>query len=253
MKHPWLTTTIMAALEMNALADPLVAPTPESLYNEGEAAYHDADYATAIAKWQEAYKLSNASGLLLNLAQAYRLNGDCKRALSSYREFISMVPTSEADDLKLADHFVHELDLKCGDPIWSVTQPDPAMAPPKPTQNSSSGGTLKMAGWITGGGGVASIALGLALGHHASVLGGEVTRACSMTSMPCDWATEKSKDASGRHYGDLGHAFDALGVAAIAGGALLYYLGDREGNVHITPLITQPHESGATLSWGTSW
>ena len=94
----------IAALTITAAAQP---PTAENLYDEGQAAYDKADYGTAIARWQAAYDLSNASGLLLNLAQAKRLSGDCVGAITTYKRFIEADPT--VYQKPLAEEFVREL------------------------------------------------------------------------------------------------------------------------------------------------
>ena len=223
----------IAALETTALA----APTAENLYNEGQAAYDHADYPTAIARWQTAYQLSGESGLLFNLAQARRLSGDCAGALSTYKRFVAIDPT--ADQHQLALDLARELEPSCG--ARPVEQPLPAQVNARPGQ------TLRIAGLVAGGAGVVSIGVGLLLGHHAQALGAEVTTACAVS---CDWTVQKSKDAAGRRDASIGYALDVVGVAAIAGGAVMYYLGDRESPVTVAP---RGREGGAVISWSGSW
>jgi hypothetical protein len=88
---------------------------------------------------------------------------------------------------------------------------------------------------------------GLALGKHASTLGDEVTSACSTS---CDWEVQKDKDAAGHRDAAIGYTFDVIGIAAIAGGAVMYYLGDRANSVAVSP---RPREDGAVVSWSGSW
>jgi hypothetical protein len=232
-----LIIAVLALIEGSATA----APTSETLYNEGQAAYDHADYATAIVKWSASYDLSGANDLLFNLAQARRLSGDCGGALATYKRFIANDPTSE--QRPLADDFVRELKPQCrAQASIQALIVDPPVTRP--------GQRLRLAGLVSGGG-IVLIATGLGLGHHAQSIGDEVTRAC-VTS--CDWTVLKDKDAAGRRDAAIGYALDTVGVAAIVGGAILYYLGsNRKDDVHITPLTARTHESGMILSWSRPW
>jgi tetratricopeptide (TPR) repeat protein len=242
-----LIVAMLTARGVVAFADPAPDPTststPQSLYAEGQAAYDRGDFSTAIVKWRASYDLSHASGLLFNLAQAYRLRGDCANALLAYEQFITIDPASE--QRPLADDLARELEVQCGASKTPLPPtPAPVLDPPTVTTPER---TLKIAGLTTAGAGAASLAIGLGLGHHAQVIGGEVTRACSIS---CDWDTEADKDTTGRHDATIGYVLDAVGVAAIVGGAVMYYLGDHEDGIHVAPT---DRSRGAVLSWSRSW
>lgn len=64
------------------------------LFDQGQTFYSLGEYDRAIASFREAYELSSAPGLLFNLAQAHRLNGECRRALELYRHFVRLAPDS---------------------------------------------------------------------------------------------------------------------------------------------------------------
>jgi tetratricopeptide (TPR) repeat protein len=226
---------LIAALETSALA----APTAEDLYNQGQTAYDKADYPTAIADWQQSYKLSGASGLLFNLAQAYRLGGQCKKALFTYQRFIALDPAAE--QRALADGFVSELTPQCGAP-----------SPVARVESTDDGRSKRLAGIATAGAGVVLFAIGIGVGHHAGVLGDEVTRAC-VGPDGCDWGKEQPLDSSGHSDATIGRVLDVVGIAAIAGGAALYYLGMRDGEVSVTPVAATSRATGAVISWRTSW
>ena len=235
----------IATIKTSALAAPTAdAGTPEQLYAEGQAAYDRADYPTAIAKWQASYDLSNASGLLFNLAQAYRLSGDCRDALLSYEHFIALDPTS--DQRSLAEDFARELEAQCGATTQQPQLPTVVEAQPQP----HSGRELKLAGLVTGGSGIVLIATGIGLGRHAQTIASEVTSACAAS---CDWSAEETRDASGRRYAAIGQALDAIGATAIVGGAILYYFGDREGRDDGIRVAPMDRSRGAILSWSGSW
>ena len=83
----------VAAGSARASADDRVPPEripqkARELAEQGRA-YHDAgEYMKAIAAFKEAYVLAPSPGLLFNIAQAYRLAGDCDDAAWMYRRFL---------------------------------------------------------------------------------------------------------------------------------------------------------------------
>lgn len=237
-------------------------PSAEDLYTEGQAAYDRADHATAVDKWQAAYDLSKESTLLFNIAQAKRLSGDCTGATATYRRFIETDADKASEQHKLAKEFTHELEGTCpeqklailpskiGDPpkLGRELNLSPVLSDPK-SDSSQPGRTWKIAGLMTGGVGVVAIAVGLGLGHHGTSIGDEITAECARPES-CDWAALKDKDARGRREVAIGKALDVVGVAAIAGGAIFYYLGVRQDALAITPTA---HDGGAVISWSGSW
>jgi len=71
------------------------AKEARELFAQGQIHYSLGEYEQAIAQFRRAYELTSAPGLLFNIAQAHRLNGDCKQALAIYRHFVRMAPDSE--------------------------------------------------------------------------------------------------------------------------------------------------------------
>jgi tetratricopeptide (TPR) repeat protein len=113
------------------------------LHEAGLAEYQAGRYGAAVAAFRHAYKLVPAPGILFNLAQAYRLKGDCRSAKRSYKKFLK--ESSDAAQLALAKE--HLAGLRCSDdqpaapppatqpatqPAAPVTQPAPVAAPPAP-------------------------------------------------------------------------------------------------------------------------
>src|SRR4051794_23506888 len=68
------------------------AAAGERLLEEGLLRYDTAEYDQAIDLFRDAYKRTRASALLFNMAQAYRLKGDCRQAADLYRQFIRRDP-----------------------------------------------------------------------------------------------------------------------------------------------------------------
>jgi len=212
------------------------APTAEELFNAGQSAYDEGNFMLAVERWQESFRLSREPAIYFNIGQAYRLAGDCERALTNYRRFIAADPTSERR--AIADELVSELEQKCGTPAPN--------SPVAKTVERKATSRLRIAGLATSGAGGALTITGLLYGWRAASLGEEVSSACSVS---CDWATWKDKDTRGRRYATIGYALDVAGIAAIAGGAVMYYLG-RERAVSVVP---SPNEDGAVISWSGSW
>lgn len=251
MRLVLIIVAAIATLEVAAVAD--TPPSAESLYAEGQAAYDKADYGAAITKWQASFELSGESGLLFNLAQAKRLAGDCAGAFATYRRFMATDPDQGSEQHKLAADFARELAITCKPPTRLVpVDPQPPKAgaelhvDDRLTRHDDQGRTWRIAGIATGAGGALAIVTGLALGQHAQGLANEVTAACRTS---CDWTVQKDKDATGRRDATIGRVLDVAGVAAIAGGTVMYYLGVKE-NLTVTPA---PGEHGAVLSWSGSW
>lgn len=252
--------TALVILAIAALGGIAAAePSAEDLYAEGQAAYDRADYPTAIERWRASYEMSGEAGLLFNLAQAQRLAGNCAEALATYKKFLAADSDLVSEQHKLAEDFAQELDAKCpAEPVRHIEHPVAPRLNLVPGLNlggeltdrndrPASGRSLRVAGLATGGAGVALLVTGLIVGRHANTLGDEVTNACATS---CDWADQKSKEAAGRRDAKIGYALDGVGVAAIAGGALMYYLGSRTSTVGVAP---PARDGGAVLSWSGSW
>jgi len=75
-----------------APAAPDAAPSDKErarvLHETGLRHYEAHQYGRAIAAYRKAYAIVPAPGILFNLAQAYRLRGDCRRAHRAYRSFL---------------------------------------------------------------------------------------------------------------------------------------------------------------------
>jgi hypothetical protein len=233
-------------------------PSAEDLYNQGQIAYEHGDYAMSIVAWQESLKLAPlAVDIYFNIAQAYRLQGDCVKALASYRQFLSSAHPANRW-VTLANEFIQSLEKICEaskivapaktiEPVAVTKRVDaPKLVETiKHVEHRRSESSQKLIGLTTGGVGLGLLITGLEFGHHASVLSAQATEVC-ITS--CDWNVERSVVSSSRRDVVIGWAFDAVGVGAMVTGAVLYYVGSREHGFAV-----QPHAHGAELSWSKSW
>lgn len=64
------------------------------LFGEGRASYDSGRYAEAIAAFTRAYALAPDPLLVFNIAQAHRKAGNCLAALTAYRSFLRLDPSS---------------------------------------------------------------------------------------------------------------------------------------------------------------
>jgi tetratricopeptide (TPR) repeat protein len=96
-------------------------------------AYHEAgDYTHAIAAFKEAYVLAPSPGLLFNLAQAYRLAGNCDDAAWMYHRYLDTNPPG--DRRAIAENHLASVE-KCGHGLLRIAiVPQPVESKlPEPT------------------------------------------------------------------------------------------------------------------------
>ncbi len=245
------------AVVLALLASVAAAQTPEQLYTQGQHAYDEKRYDDAVALWTRSYEASHLPALLFNIAQAYRLHGDCSKAVEHYKKFLELDPKSP--QRSTAQGFVAEL-TPC-----PVAQPEPApppaAAPPltpvtvvvtpppqqpqQPVVDRDEGGGKRLAAVVVAGGSVLARAGGAYFGHKASQLGDEVTAACKTG---CVWSTVASKDADGKSAETKQWIFLGVGTAGLVASGVLYYLGASERHV-----VVVPRGDGAAVSWAGHW
>ena len=234
----------------------------EKLYVQGQQAYDAARYDDALAAWEKSYALSKLPALLFNIAQAQRLRhnpGDCTKATANYRKFISLSP--KATERPTAEGFIAEL-APCTEaeskPIvepFPSPSPTPSSAPaPSPmpvtvTQvDSNAGAGKRLVGYVVGGTGIALVVTGVYFGAKARRLGNEVSDECADG---CDWNLVKGKDAEGKRAETTHYVLYGVGVAAIAAGGVLWWMGNKERSASTVGLA--PTHGGAAVTWVGHW
>jgi hypothetical protein len=96
-----------------------IAEKARSIYKAGIEHYNRREYLEAIACFKEAYSLSNDGGLLFNIAQTERKNGDCRDAARDYRAYLMAKPS--AADRDRVERRIAEMDACAGALPHSVT------------------------------------------------------------------------------------------------------------------------------------
>jgi len=232
----------------------------ERLYNQGQQAYEALRYDDALVAWERSYALSKLPALLFNIAQAQRLRGkpgDCTKATANYRKFISLAPKSS--ERPTAEGFIAEL-APC---VEQESKPQPAPTIPAPeavtppsssptptpvTPNEGGGKGKRFAGYAVGGAGVVLVVTGVYFGAKARRLGNEVSDDCADG---CDWNLVKDKDAEGKSAETTQYVLYGVGLAAIAAGGVLWWMGNTEAKS--STIAVTPAPGGAALSWSGAW
>lgn len=225
--------------------------------------YHEAgDYEHAIAAFKEAYVLAPSPGLLFNLAQAYRLAGECDDAAWMYRRYLDSNPS--ADRRTIAENHLAVVE-KCGHGTFKiaaaqiappvteaklapaaagaqlaiVSAPAPSAPSTKALLEERAGLTLAVAGGVALAG-----ASWFALdAHDASNTVSNLYQKGAKGDQVAPIATR------GAHSAEYAQWLGIGGGLAVASGAALYFLGRRTEKLE--RLAVAPSANGATV--GMSW
>ncbi len=241
-------TVLVLLLAAPALADEAGVPEKAKQLAERGRELHDAgDYVGAIAAYKEAYVLAPRPGLLFNLAQAYRLSGDCDDAAFMYRRFLDSNPTVERRAIAEANLATV---MKCDHGALVIATPAPVPAPlqvtAKPAPPSRGHSTERELGASLVIGGVAALAVAGIFAFDAHEASDAVTQAYANGVVAPNLSQQ---DSSGRHDAAIAEACGVLGGAATITGAILFALGARQEARHVA-VVPSIHGGEVRLSWG---
>ncbi|MBV8759321.1 MAG: tetratricopeptide repeat protein [Deltaproteobacteria bacterium] len=221
------------------------------LADQGRA-YHDAgEYMKAVAAFKEAYVLAPSPGLLFNIAQAYRLAGDCDDAAWMYRRYLDTNPNDQAR--ALAEQHLSSVE-KCGHgglalaTIKTVTIAPKAaeQQPATPVDEPAPENRMKRtAVWVGIGGGVA-LAGAAYFAIDSMDASNKVSDLYKHGGKGSDVA---AADARGQRSATLAEVLGIGGGLAVVGAGILYVVGDR--HEQLQHVAVTPHANGAqvSLSW----
>ena len=240
-----------AALAFTPLAargDESAIPDKARTLADRGRAFHDAgDYRDAIAAFTQAYVIAPSPALLFNLAQAYRLQGNCDDAALMYRRYLTTNPEPAQralaeTHLASVERCMHKLALHI--PIESgtsralVPQPPSAIiavprdgpAPPRRAQIEKDVGI----GLTVGGGVSLAIAAYYALQAHQAA--DDVTAAYAKGGT---WRDVAPSDARGKSAATAAKLFGAGGALGVAGGIVTYLIGRHDEGPPVTVATTR--------------
>lgn len=267
-----LGAVALALVTAPARAQPAPEERAAILVDEANRHYNLAEYAPAIAAYKEAYKLVPEPLLLWNLAQAYRLSGDCASALTFYRTYVREAPTGELR--ARADQWIAELatcarkpgaadatttttaapgpgtDVAPPPPPPPDTAPAPgpvASAPPPTTTATTGSPTLRLAGLGAIGAGAVGVLAGGYFSWKASGHARDVEDLCAVTCAGADVvALEREGDAAERKATIL---YVAGGVALAAGIGVTIWAGQRRERRPAVALVPTRGGAAASAAW----
>ncbi len=225
-----LLAAAAAAVAEPRPADP--AARARALFAEGDSHFRLREYDQAIARFKEAYRLEPAPLLLFNLAQAYRLAGDCRQAAWFYDRFAH----SGADAAAIAAAEEQRTAMR-----RCVARLDATTAARRPTAPRSA---LTWVGVGVGVAGVAAVAAGAGFAYRAGDQAAQRDAACGDAD-GCTASQARGFDDAGRTASRAAIGLFTAGGVMIAGGVTMYVLGRRGPRVTI-----RPRDGGATLALG---
>jgi hypothetical protein len=262
-----LAAATPAAYGDNALRPERIPNKARDLAMKGRK-HHDAgDYASAVAAFKEAYVLAPSPGLLFNIAQSYRLGGNCDEAAWMYRRFLDTNPHGVQRDL--AETHLAAVE-KCGTGGLRITVPPSveavASAPESAERadarasresrdslsitskrGSSRNRKLKRAGTYTLiGGGVALVG--------AAVFAFDANSAAQAVEETYErggkWSDLAADDARGKRSSAIATTLGIGGGLAVVTGAVLYGLGRHYEQARYVAVTPTQRGAQVSLSWG---
>lgn len=250
-----IAALVTAAGSARAVADDRMPPEripqkARELAEQGRA-YHDAgEYLKAVAAFKEAYVLAPSPGLLFNIAQSYRLSGDCDDAAWMYRRFLDSNPGQASR--ALAEQHLSSVE-KCGHGGLLVVTPPPADAqvpepqPAAPAVDVGARGrrSKRAAMWVGVGGGVA-LAGAVFFALDASDAADNVTE---LYKHGAKGSVVAAEDARGQRSATLATVLGVGGGLAVVSAGVLYAVGRHYESAQHVAVAPHAHGAEVSLSW----
>jgi tetratricopeptide (TPR) repeat protein len=242
----------LVAVSAVAYADPNAQA--KAHFKQGRDYQEQGYYAKAAEEYKAAYELDRRPEMLFNIAQAYRLAGDCDESAWMYRRFLDTNPVG--DHRTLAESHLASVE-KCGSGGLRVTAPTPkqdALAVPEPATSvvtysdpDRRSRTYKRVGLGTAIGGGALLA-GAAIFAFDSY---DASKTVAETYQHGGkWDDIKDVDARGKRSATIATVMGVGGGLAVVSGAVLFAVGrhyEQAQRVAVTPTA---HGAQVSLSWG---
>jgi serine/threonine-protein kinase len=228
-------------------------------FRAGESAFKIADYERAIKEYQAAYDLAPRPLLLFNIGSAYRRRAestgaieDKKQAVAAYQRYLEADANGKAvgDAQGFIAALTREIDAAQAAP---VAEPPPAQAPvaaappvapppiavPTPSPGADQGSSrsgLRIAGLATAGVGVALLATGVYFALQAK------SKADEVDGLTDQW--NRQLDESGKAAQRNAYLCAGIGAAAVAGGAVMYFVLGKRAEAQPVTVGAAPSRAG---------
>ena len=243
-------SALLVLLSLLAIATPAAAQDKPKIppaqlkkakeaFDRATAHYQAGRYDDAIKAYEEAYAAAPLPAFHFNFGQAYRLKGDKRKAVEHYKKYLELEPGGEgaveaqsqmailgreidAEDAAVREKAAAEERARAVEEARrqerARAEAELAARPPVDSVDKKGGGTLKLAGLITGGAGVALVGVGVVFGLKASSLSSDLANLEEWDSSLVDEGEAANRNMM---------IFTGLGAAAVITGGVLYYLGVR--------------------------
>jgi len=240
---------------MNGSGTGTVPAKARALAERGRALHDAGDYPNAIAAFTQAYVMAPSPALLFNLAQAYRLQGDCDDAALMYRRFLATNP--EPDQRTLAEthlasveRCLHKMALHI-----PIETPGPrAVAAPRsePVAAFAAAPAVSRRAQIEKDVGI-GLAIGggvsLAVAAYYAVQAHEAESDVAARYMKGGkWQDIADADARGRSAATSAKWFGAGGAVGLVGGVVTYLIGRHDEAPPLT-ITTMSHGVKVGVRW----
>jgi tetratricopeptide (TPR) repeat protein len=237
---------------LGATAIAAAQPDPgQAAYEEGRRLYDLQEWDAAIAKFKEAYRLRDKDAAsLFNIAQSYRLKGDCGQALAFYRTYKRNFPDEK--NLAKVDKFISEMEA-CAPPEPPKPEPPkpepPKPEPPRPVPVQPTPPPLHETPAPPSN--HRGLAIGLLAGGGLSAIAGTVFALAAHdqqnTAETGHGTWDPGIQSSGNRDALLGKVFLGAGGAALVAGAVMFVLGGSSTDAPQVTLV--PRAGGGIVGW----
>lgn len=263
MTRALLIAAALLAVPTVASADEPVPEKARQLAVRGRELHDRGDYPRAIAAFKEAYVIAPSPALLFNLAQSYRLQGNCDDATLMYRRFLSTDPTPHNRQIAQAHLDTVErctqkrsLGIPMDASMSYLQSPASASSTTEPLFRDepprAPGSRKKQLGIGLAVGGTVAIASAVYFGLEAARDANAVEEAYARGAK---WKEIEAIDARGQRNASYATTLGVTGVLAAAGGVTLYVLGKRDERAatEMRSLAVVPTRGGGQVSLAWSF
>jgi len=211
--RPWLVLGVIAIARVAAAQTPM-KPEAAAHLERGTHLYEVQDYDGAIAELQAGYLLEQRAEFLYTIGQAYRMKGDCDKAVRSYTEVLHApdgAPLAEAARQNIER--CHQAPTKIEPPPRPAPRPVPRAPQPAPEP------------WYRDGWGHALVAGGLTIAAGGTVAWLAGRDRATETHNAADYGQWQTRFQAADHASTLqtvGVSAMVVGAAAVFGGIVHY-------------------------------
>lgn len=272
-----LALTVAAPASAWAKPDKSNLKQADTLLREANAHYAAQRYDQAITAYSKAHALTDAAGFLYNIAQSYRLAGNCRKAIEYYEQFLADAPDTPIR--AKVEGFVTEM-WRCIDRQGKAEpRPDPSATGDgviekrvsadsgsdplqddrlsqrlRASQADSSQRTLEAerSGWAWTGLGISGLGvLAVGTGTYFGLQASKHQR--ELDFFEGEWtAREEGLQSQGQSAQRKGLIFGIVGGSAVIGGLLAFALAPTRYRTS-TGLAVTPRAGGAQLGWSAQF